>query len=509
MDSKAGFQRVFMFFENEDPGYEAGQKPSGYIKLEAREGRGKLSALAQNLKDQGDRLTYRLYLIQCGKRQVLPVPVGALKFRQGKGELEWEFNPSNVSGTGLGIKDFNMAAVLVEHKDRVSAAVICPLAAYRDEKGDWRGRVAELLYSGGKKPVKPAEELISKFPAGLSSMYQPVENNPEFNMPVSAIEKFTIPVHYEDNYQPEMEVETDQENNAPAEGFLQDNPYIPEEGPWNDNQPQPWTPFQGNPFQGMPLQGNPMQGVPLQGNPMQGIPFQGMPVQGIPAQGMPIQGIPQQNAPQQNMPYQNMPYQNMQHPDTTPVQSIPFQPQGIPSNVNTNCLYMNSNMCGMYLNNGVNPCANCQVHATGRKAPDQAEKQGDIERLKQELDSQFEVWDPFHSRRSDYKWWKVTNPVNLNNTLYQCNIQSPLLFNPTVMMAHFRYKHLIIGIFTDRVRRREYVVCGVPGRHMVDRVPFGELCRWVQVEGGRPRSGVFGYWLVYIDPKSGKILNLK
>lgn len=81
------------------------------------------------------------------------------------------------------------------------------------------------------------------------------------------------------------------------------------------------------------------------------------------------------------------------------------------------------------------------------------------------------------------------------------------MFNPAVMMAHYRYKHLIIGIFTHKNGKR-YVVCGVPGRYMADMKPFGEMNKWVQTQGTRPRYGAFGYWLIYIDPHDGKILNL-
>ena len=80
------------------------------------------------------------------------------------------------------------------------------------------------------------------------------------------------------------------------------------------------------------------------------------------------------------------------------------------------------------------------------------------------------------------------------------------MFNPAVMMAHYKYRHLIIGIFTHS-DGREYVVCGVPGMYMVDRKPFGELSTWVQAGSGRANYGAFGYWLVYINPEDGKIMN--
>ena len=185
------------------------------------------------------------------------------------------------------------------------------------------------------------------------------------------------------------------------------------------------------------------------------------------------------------------------------------QYMGTTGQIDTSCVYLNGNICGAFVNNGagpVNPCTACHLH-NGR--PQYTEPPvGDVSQLREELDRYFEQCDPFHSNRSDYMWWRVSNPVNLNNILYQCNIRSPLLFNPAVMMAHYKYKHLIVGIFLHRAKEKKYIVCGVPGMNMVDRKPFGEMSRWVQAEGNRPRYGAFGYWLVYIDPDGGKILNM-
>ena len=178
--------------------------------------------------------------------------------------------------------------------------------------------------------------------------------------------------------------------------------------------------------------------------------------------------------------------------------------------VNTGCMYLNGNMCAAFINNDgypINPCADCKLQHSSMKPVQKPI--GNVVWLKQELARAFEPSDPFHSRRSDYSWWRVTNPVNLNNMLYQSGIRSPLMFNPTVMMAHYKYRHLIIGIFSHKPREKQYVVCGVPGMYMVDRKPFGEMSRWVQVEGSKPKYGAFGYWLAYIDPDDGKMLSLE
>lgn len=157
---------------------------------------------------------------------------------------------------------------------------------------------------------------------------------------------------------------------------------------------------------------------------------------------------------------------------------------------------------------GYNPCEHCNMHADRKNIPSAVTGMVSMEKLKENLTKCFEVYNPFGSKRRDYFWWKISNPVYLNNLLYQCNIRSPILFNPRVMMAHFKYRHIIFGIYTDNLRKREYLVCGVPGTYNKDEnSPFGEMCKWVQLEGNKPKQGSFGYWLAYVDAKTGKLIN--
>jgi hypothetical protein len=176
--------------------------------------------------------------------------------------------------------------------------------------------------------------------------------------------------------------------------------------------------------------------------------------------------------------------------------------------LDTECLYLNGNLCGALLDvgNAANPCGSCKIRRHDVPGLAEAKGEGDLIVLEEELDRSFDLCDPFHSRRSDYKWWRAENPVNLNNMFYLSSIRSPLMFNQAVMTAHYKYKHLIIGIFTHKTGQR-YIICGVPGMYMVDPNPFGEMGKWVQAEGNRQRYGAFGYWLLYIDPKDGSVIS--
>lgn len=410
MEVKSRFQRSFLIFENEDSGYEAGQKPSGYIKIEVREGKGRLWVSVQGLREPDDRFSYEVYLLKTAAARFTMTKIGKLLPGSNGYSFDLAFDPLNVAGTGLRTEDFNAAAIIVKFRDSKMKTVVCPLAAYRDSRTDWRSNAAKKLFENENRQDKSIED-------------EKIRDERISNEKIS-------------------------NENINDENITKDERF-------------------GDSFQSTEAVGS----------------------------------IEKSESEVKQKEFEN---------ETAKNDNMGQQRKSAYDNINTGCMYMNGNMCGMHLKGGeANPCAGCRAYNNTQGHEKMDLKPGNIERLKELLENNFERSDPFNSHRSDYKWWKVTNPVNLNNILYECGIRSPLLFNPVVMMSHYKYRHLIIGIFSDKQLRQEYLVSGVPGMHMVDKKPFSDMCRWVQLEGNRPVYGAFGYWLVYIDPKSGKLLNIQ
>lgn len=129
--------------------------------------------------------------------------------------------------------------------------------------------------------------------------------------------------------------------------------------------------------------------------------------------------------------------------------------------------------------------------------------------LKEELDKSFEKCNPFKSRSRNFKWWKINSPGFLNNILFRNGIKTYLLFSPKVMLAHYKYRYIIFGIKSDRPTAKPQLICGIPGVYSIDENPFGNMGSWVQLEGYKPKYGTFGYWVVMIDPRTGKLINIK
>ena len=132
-----------------------------------------------------------------------------------------------------------------------------------------------------------------------------------------------------------------------------------------------------------------------------------------------------------------------------------------------------------------------------------------LDSLKEDLDRCFESYNPFKGRIKGIHWWKINSPGYLNNLLFKNNIKTYLLFNPKVLLANFKYRHVLFGMQMDKGINRFQLICGVPGVYNIDDKPFSTAGTWIQLEGIKPKYGAFGYWLVLIDARSGKIHKLK
>ncbi len=469
------FQRTFLIFENEDRGFEAGQRPSGFVRIETRGGKGKLQALARNLKGGIGNPSYKLQLINTGGKVAMPVSAGTFKAEKGRLELEWKFDPLDVAMTGINIDQFDVIAVMADYSGNSSnisgyidgnvAKLACPLAAYTGEKKDWRRKLGKILHP----EFLSAEQYLS------TKAVEHIEEA-EQSEQMERIEPEDMAMDSD------IPVRTEREPIAESHIFAQPEMRMTNDGVAAERQ----------------------EGVAGYGD----LPD--------PEQESELELESESNG--QSEPAPEIEAEKKSDEETK------RNEEQVRKDVISACLYADSETCRAYLNNnGINPCEICHFNSMSNlSASNQSVNgepsrydspstviPGDITKLKAELCNSFETSDPFKIKRSDYKWWKITDPVSLNNIMFLCNIRTALLFNPAVMMAHVRYRHLITGIYSDREKRKEYLVLGIPGMHQIDRKPFGDMSRWVQADGYRQRQGSFGYWLVYIEPETGKLMKLK
>jgi len=488
--SKSRFQRSFLIFQKEDPGYGVGQGPSGYIKIEVRDGKGKLSAAVQNLRDGQDMYIYKLYLIEPKEIGPKIAYVGVVPVEGNKGELKWTFDPDNVAMTGSSIDRFTVAALIVENKNRKAFQVICPMAAYRDKKTSWREGFRRTIDVEAMEQNEINAE--DKDLASPQKQREDIRNEEEIDKEEIAKNEVEYNTPEENEFK-EREAEEDKtENSEISRNELKEqevNPEKHEEKYEMDKERE--SEADGN------------TSVPEEQDSG-----------GETEQARNLEFVQNsQNSNEGDMQASHDEAGQVSYCETDRMsgergeQSSAFGAQQTTQN-GIGCMMQNNGLCGIPLNGNVIPCATCNLNKMENTESIPGNAVVDLKKLEASFNRYFEKFDPFQNKRRDYKWWKVGSPVHLNNILYQHNIRTPLLFNPAVMMSHFKYRHMIVGIYRDDIKKLRLIVCGIPAVYDSDTRPFGNMCRWAQLDVGRPRYGAFGYWLVYIDPETGKFLNM-
>lgn len=406
------FYKNFLIFANEDDGFSSSGAPSGYAKIVVRDGKAVIDLNVQNLKENPDKLTYRLYIMKNDQSSFLSVCMGAIPVQKNKGIVQWEFDADNVGSTGVPIEGFNAAAVQAQEGSGENVIFKYPLSSCKNSDASWKKLLNEAS-SAIKEEAKQCahnggDDSAEQREAGHSGSF--VEQQEIDDNKAGTEERNITAVEYEQSICLGISgaVSEDCEINCEGQTEILENPCCCE-GDAAGSRPEELKKEE--------CESHKAFGDCIAAN----------------ASSPHVSG-------------------------NTGDLKIPFPDMGI---------------------------------------------------LRSNFNGSFEPYDPFGSNRKDYKWWKVNNPAQLSNIFHQSSIKAPFFFNPLVMMAHYKYRYLIVGIYEDKTKKRDYMVCGIPGVYGVDDKPFGDLCRWVQIEGNKPRYGAFGYWLIYIEPDTGKILEFK
>ena len=445
MDKEYKFGRIFFILKREDEGFGLGKDPTGYVKIEVKEGKGKLFAHIENLNDKQEKAVFKLYLIKCTKEQFKPVCVGVLPLSGGKGELSWRFDASSVDSTGISIDKFNIIAVVSTEVQKRSSF---PLVAYKGgADASWKDKLKGTLCSNSLPGHQNSVNNSGITKDNKTEDLKDIENKSIDNQQAqdTKIENKSI-----DNQQAQ---DTEIENKAIDD---QQSQYIQSENMSGDNDN-----INDN-INDKDVKDNNLA-ANLVGN----------------------------NEP--NAEYEENIHIHVEENKPEDTNTEFMQKENNTHNSNGPC-------------NQVFGCANCFNNEFSKFNYETTNSCVDINKLKELFGKNFEVANPFKNGCRIYKWWGVTNPVVLNNIFYQCNLRNPFLFNLKVLFAYYKHKNLIVGVCNDISNDREYVVLGVPSNYSVEQRPLGMFCRWAQEEGVEPKNGAFGYWLVYIDASSGKIV---
>ncbi|MDP4183174.1 MAG: hypothetical protein Q8942_19055 [Bacillota bacterium] len=503
MDKEIKYSRSFLILTQDDEGFGMGKEPTGHVKIEVRDGKGRLTTQVQNLNDKSKKAQYKLYLIRSSQNLFNPICVGIIPIKDGRGELSWDFNANSVDSTGISIDKFNITAVIATESGKRNEPSF-PLVAYKGERTIWKNKLKEVLFpkeydNNQVKNGLNSADLSSKFDVDLTNIQDGYIKLEQINNPVNDNNNYSQKIKDNESTAPENKFfdNNDIENLNGSDIGTINNYEINNSGACNSNQEGTIGDVSGTDVE---EESNSNELNEISNN------------ESIKIEESDILKENQEYISNKDI---NAGISYVENPNTEKINTEN-------SDMNTEKINIGNSNTGdnfesaeskedeeienIYSDNNVTYCDFCMKNNFAGLNKVTQSGNVDINKLKELLNKNLEIANPFKNGCRIYKWWKVGNPAVLTNIFYQCNIKNPLIFNPKVLMAYYKFRRLITGICHDISRDREYIVLGVPGNYGIDARPFGAFCRWAQEEGVDPKHGAFGYWLIYLDSGSGKII---
>ena len=514
------YQRLFYIFKNMDSSYGYSSTPSGYIKVEINGCTIKLQAVVQNLCYEKEELNYSLYAVTCSGGHHRQAKLCELPLLKGKADIRQDITAVLENNT-LNFSDIDVLAIISVSTSKFKKKTMCPLVAYPKGEVDWRSEFERVLENEAVPGPPPIEAKVSssdeiKIPAKMmESPHKAVETAPEV---AEASPEFTVPSYdaMEDALQgletscdaivpPTEEIKVASEAVDMADTFLYVEPASTTDTlcDFDENSVREYEAklveralIHSDELGSEDCLPDSSPVLTLLQNTEENVVQERVHETEVSEEDKKkIQSSSEKIASQQDMESDpafpmkdvwNKIQQELWVKEREAEKEVTFD-EDILQTVERN--YQELSSYGL----------------------SKDVKAGNItlDSLKEDLDRCFESYNPFKGRIKDINWWKINSPGYLNNLLFKNNIKTYLLFNPKVLLANFKYRHVLFGMQMDKGVNRFQLICGVPGVYNIDENPFGTASTWVQTDGIKPKYGAFGYWLVLIDARSGKIHKLK
>ncbi|QZY55356.1 hypothetical protein [Crassaminicella profunda] len=467
MDKKR-YRRYFIILDPEDDGFEnkQGKKSKGYAKIETKNGKGVLSEYIQNMKYFDDaEYIYRGYLIGTKQGKQIYADNGTFMIdKNGKGELIWKFDPENVDGQGNTIRDFNVIAIVAESSEQRDKGRAAPLVGFIDKKRvDWKHVLQKECTRKERleEKIRTTEQLNEK-----KLKIKVVEKKEESY--VKGLKEGATEVVVEKENMEEKHVENTNKEKEIEEGH------------------------------GTSLQEEMKEAVVEKEN------FEVKDVASIEkeVEVESTEALKEEVVEKEERPETEPIKENIEGQKEVKVKREEFT-EGYRCKGEKDH-YEHIDYGGMKYYDCKNPYQ--YYHQYFKMVC------GYVENI---LKYHKEV-EPFEKNIDQCKWWKIdaSQQTLYRNFLpfygYVTNMYScPPYRNYAGCPAQiYKYKHYNFGIKRDKKNEPVYYLYGIPGRFMLSEQPYEGMTGfvyWHPIEDKKPEKGDYGYWILHIDAKTGKV----
>ncbi|EPR14287.1 hypothetical protein [Ruminiclostridium papyrosolvens] len=446
------YERQFHIFKTMDNNWE---NPGGFIKVEINGDNTRFQLSLNNLSDKKDS-AYSLYGIHKDGDMLKYSDICRIQPINGRIDMKTNFPSEEIGSNKLNVQEINIFAVICRSTDnKASGTVKCPLVAYTKGEQVWKEQFERLL----EQPAATKNEIAPEPKAEDKTIYQAIPEEPETEAALTE----------QDGVIDETEIINIQPWTVIEEEGCENYSETPE----SESTEQERGDFEAN---------------------------KDAEEDNLSAKDAPIPDLSSKFQEGLSSVYESS-YEEEEREIEKPEESESVEPEESEEAQNV----------WKRIQEDFNDISSIKVDESeeGEQQGEDRDRSFNMQLLKQELDNSFEEYNPFRTRNRSFRWWKINSPGFLNNILFRNNIKTYLLFNPKVMLAHYKYRYIILGIRNTRQPGKEKLICGIPGVYSIDDNPFNNVGSWVQMEGFRPKYGAFGYWIVMLDPRTGKISKMR
>ncbi len=123
------FNRLFIMLQEKDKGFGNNGKPSGYLKLEAKEKGVKVSVHIQNIKVLNENNVLKAYLLSSISRASKSLYIGVIEMKGNYGDIVYELDHRELRDKGIDIKQMDTIVITCQKA--------VPLVGYKNQAWNW------------------------------------------------------------------------------------------------------------------------------------------------------------------------------------------------------------------------------------------------------------------------------------------------------------------------------------------------------------------------------------
>ncbi|MDP4143581.1 MAG: hypothetical protein Q8936_03740 [Bacillota bacterium] len=465
MSSKKGYSRYFIILQEDEKGYglASDKLPTGYVKLETKNGKCKISFYVQNLKGEGK--PYHMMLICSKKDTKAVIKLDELNIDDsGKAETCLEYPIDNIGNYNMTVDKVTGAAIV-----KVSGSVIAaPMSGFVTTDIPLEWKTYPLIDIQNKRGEEENKE-------------QTVEESNIFEKYEEGIEKVKEESDRKEENEQDLIIEVKADENR--EECKLDIEYNSEE---DRNERNIISASKQKGTKAAPVE-TPKAVSPEQAAPEAAPPEQMVPEATAPEQVMPEAAVPKTTTPEVTIPETVAPEE---------MQSEQKIPEEIISGLKIDELKITEEEESIF---------------EEKKECKQDMPMGTLGEFFKKLAEGFEEITGVCDGIKTCKWYKV--PVRYLNNMYDISDYNKYTIVYYPMLGYYPYirnhGHYILGYKCDKEGNMKYLVYGIPGTKSIMDQPFGGksgFVTWIPSKKVTNYGDQLGYWLMFYDFKTSNIV---